>query len=168
MINKAFLFILVSLSLIALGACGGTSDSPIEPPVSAPADPEQPAQGIVSDPSVPPLPEEWMQVPNTALVYYAPGSYEVEGTNTRVNVQSWVMLAPAADYRDFEQFNHAVLSWYEMMVDEHADFDKVDDAYYTWGDTEIRIEADKDPDGDWQVLFTLSEREPIDPNQPMG
>jgi hypothetical protein len=32
--------------------------------------------------------------------------------------RGWLMLAPEADYRDFEQFNNAVLSWYAMMADD--------------------------------------------------
>jgi hypothetical protein len=167
MYRKATLFTLVSALFLALTACGSPASAPQEPPASDPVDPGQPAQEVSTDPSIPPLPEDWMQVPNTALVYYSPGSYEVEHTNTRVNIRGWVMLAPEADYRDFEQFNNAVLSWYAMMADEHADFDKIDDAYYAWGDTEIRIEADKDPDDYWQVLFTINEREPIDPDQPL-
>ena len=111
-----------------------------------------------------------MQLPNSALVYYSPSSYEVEHTNTRVNVQGWVMASSTDDYRDYEDFVEAVNAWYSMQAEAVADFELVDLNFgaYTWGDLEIRIEADSGVDGDYEVLFSISEREPINPDEPMG
>jgi hypothetical protein len=167
MYRKAILFTLVSILALTLSACGGAADSPTEPPVSAPTDPEQPAP-VVGDPSIPPLPKDWMQVPNTIFVYYGTSSFDVEDTNTRVNARSWVMVAAEDDFRDFESFSNAVNVWYQMQVDTQDDFERIDDAYFTWGEAEIRIEADIGVEGEFEVLFTISEREPIDPNEPMG
>jgi len=166
--GKMTLFLLISAVLIGLTACGSPAETPPQPPVSDPPDAGQPAQDIVSDPSIPPLPEDWMQVPNTVFVYYGTSSFDVEDTNTRFNARSWVMVAAEGDFRDFESFSNAVNVWYEMMVAEHDDFDSNNGGYYSWGEYEIRIEADIGVDGDFEVLFTITEREPIDPNEPMG
>ena len=111
-----------------------------------------------------------MKLPNSALVYYDSSFYEVDHTNTRVNVRAWVMAVSENDHRDFEDFAAAVDAWYSTQVAAHDDFELVDivTGTYTWGEYEIRIEADRGVDGDYEVLFSISELEPINPNEPMG
>ena len=162
MIKKAFLLTLVGILFVGLSACAAPADPPTVD------DPGEPAPGVVGDPSIPPLPEDWLQVPNTVLTWYSSDTREDDFTNTRTISQAWEMIGSEADYSDFEQFRNAVQSWYEMMAEEHDDFEESSFGNYTWGDNDVFIDVDIDPDGGWQVLLMITERQPINPDEPMG
>ena len=160
--KKAFLLTLVGIFIVGLSACAAPADPPTVD------DPGEPAPGIVGDPSITPLPADWLQAPNTVLTWYSSDTREDEFTNTRTISQAWVMIGSETDYDDFEEFNNAVYSWYDKMVAERDDFEDRGFGNYSWGEFDVFVDVDIDPDGDWQVLLMMTEREPIDPNEPIG
>jgi hypothetical protein len=160
MINKALLLLAVSLVLV-LAACGQAAPQP-----AGETDP-----GEQHYPTVQPLPEEWLNYPGARPVDYLASSYEVDWRNAKVYTQGWILLAPEDVHPDQQPWQK-ILQYYDALAAERDDFEKDERAgggNYLWGRYKIMLDGDTDPEDSsrYNIWFSMSYEEPIDPDQPV-
>jgi len=116
-----------------------------------------------------PIPESWLQYPDSEILYYMPNAYEIDFRNMKVTAQSWSLLAPA-DVPSGREGWLKVVEYYDGLAEKRDDFSKGDsEGFYKWGEYEVRLDGDtsQDDDNRFEIWFGIELIEPIDPSEPI-